>query len=149
VSFGARAGDFGTQTGLAFSQSHFFVSAYVGNQLDLVVGPGVTVVAGTDLFLIGGLTSHDKVQIKPIGTSKAGATGVQVNATLNGVATATSYPAALAAIHFVGYAGNDTINLGSTLTINAFVSAGNGNNTVTLGNGNDAIKVGNGNVRAR
>jgi Ca2+-binding RTX toxin-like protein len=53
----------------------------------------------------------------------------------------------------VGFNGNENIQLGTTLTIAAVVSAGNGddhvtpgngNNTVTLGNGNDSVTLGNG-----
>jgi Ca2+-binding RTX toxin-like protein len=54
----------------------------------------------------------------------------------------------------VGFNGNENIQLATSLTIAAVVSAGNGNdhvtlgngnNTVTLGNGNDSVTVGNGN----
>jgi hypothetical protein len=39
LTFGARSGDFGTENGLVFSPSEFFVADYLGNTLTLVVGP--------------------------------------------------------------------------------------------------------------
>jgi hypothetical protein len=39
LSFGARSGDFSTETGLLFSPNEFFVADYLGNTLTLVVGP--------------------------------------------------------------------------------------------------------------
>jgi RTX calcium-binding nonapeptide repeat (4 copies) len=117
-----------------------------------VLASGVTVV-GTELWIIGGTTSNDNVQVNPAGASATGSTGVQVKATLNGVYASTIYSQAFTTINIVMYAGNDNIQLATTLTINTKVSAGNGNdnvqvdagnNTVTLGNGNDNVQLGNG-----
>jgi hypothetical protein len=145
LSFGARSGDFSAENGLMFSQSSFFVANYLGNTLTLVVGPCVAVVAGTDLFIIGGLTSNDQVQISPVGSSNTGSTGVQVTATLNGVSTTTAFSQAFSTIYVFGFAGNDTITVATPLTINTNVRLGNGNNTITLGNGNDNTQLGDGN----
>src|SRR5262249_57342078 len=95
--------------------------------------------------IIGGLTSNDQVQVNPIGSSNTGSTGVQVTATLNGVSTTTAFGQAFSAIYVVGFAGNDTINVATPLTISTNVSLGNGNNNVTLGNGNDNTHLGDGN----
>jgi len=119
----------------------------------LVFGPGVSIVAGSNLYIIGGLTSNDLVQVKSIGSSNTGSTGVQVTATLNGVSTTTSFSQAFGAIYVYGFSGNDIISLAAGLTISTFISAGNGNdivtgdngaNTITLGNGSDIVSAGNG-----
>ncbi len=102
-------------------------------------------MAGADVYIIGGLTSNDQVQIKPIGSSNTGSTGVQVTATLNGTSTTTTFRQAFSAIQVFGFAGNDTINLAATLTISANISAGNGNDNVTAGSGSNTIMLGNGN----
>jgi RTX calcium-binding nonapeptide repeat (4 copies) len=153
LTFAARSGNFSTETGLTLSKNKFFVPSFDSNDLTLVLGPGVSVVAGADLDIIGGLTSNDQVQIKPVGSSNTGSTGVQVTATLNGVSTTTTFSQAFSAIDVFGFAGNDTIHLAATLTISATISAGDGNdnvttgdgsNTITLGNGNDNVTAGNG-----
>jgi Ca2+-binding RTX toxin-like protein len=145
LSFAARSGDFSTENGLLFSPGAFFVADYLGNTLTLVVGPCVSTVAGTDLFIIGGLTSNDQVQVNPAGSSNTGSTGVQVTATLNGVSSTTAFSQVFSAIYVLGFAGDDTINVAAPLTISTCVRAGNGNNTITLGNGNDNTQLGSGN----
>jgi Ca2+-binding RTX toxin-like protein len=118
-----------------------------------VLGSGVSVV-GTELWIIGGPTSNDNVQVNPVGASATGSTGVHVQATLNGVNSSTTYTQSFTAINIVLYAGNDNVQLAPTLTIKAKISAGNGNDnvqldagnsTATLGNGNDNVQAGNGN----
>jgi hypothetical protein len=110
----------------------------------LVLSPGITVV-GTQLYLVGGSATNDSVVISSAGASNTGSTGVQVTATLNHTAISKTYSQAFTAIFIVGYAGNDSIQLSSTLTVSAFVTAGNGNDSVQLGNGNNGVTLGDGN----
>lgn len=145
LTFAAHSGNFGSTAGLTINKSEFFVPSYVGNDLMLIVGPCVSVVDGTNLYIVGGQASNDQVQVKPIGSSNTGSTGVQVTATLGGTASTTSFTQDFATIDIVGFAGNDTIGLAPTLTIAANISAGNGNDLVTAGNGNTTIVLGNGN----
>jgi hypothetical protein len=154
LTFAAHSGNFGTETGLILSPNKFFVPNFTSNNLTLVLGPGVSVVAGTDLYIIGGLTTNDLVRVKPIGGSNTGSTGVQVTATLNGVSTTTNFNQAFSTIYVFGFKGNDSITLAASLTANASINLGNGNdmvnagagnNTITLGNGNDTTTVGDGN----
>ncbi len=145
LTFGSRSGDFATETGLLFSKTAFFVASYVGDTLMLVVGPGVAVVAGSNLFVIGGQSTNDQLQIKPIGGSTTGATGVQVTATLNRIATSPKFNQAFSTITVIGFAGNDVITIAPTLTISTNISAGNGNDVVTAGNGATSITLGSGN----
>ena len=63
----------------------------------VVLGTGVTVV-GTQLYLVGGATTNDTVQINPAGSSNTGSTGVQVHAGSNGVNTQTTYGQTFSAI---------------------------------------------------
>jgi hypothetical protein len=117
-------------------------------------------IEGTALFIgSNGATSNDQVQISPIGSSNTGSTGVQVQTSLNGVKTQTTYSQSFTAISVFLQNGNDNVQLANTLTISAFVTAGaagsQGNDTVTvgagansavtlLGNGNDQVTAGNG-----
>jgi len=149
LTFAARSGDFSTETGFSLSKNKFFVPSYDSTHLTLVLGPGVTVVAGTDLYIIGGLASNDQVQIKPIGSSNTGSTGVQVTAELNGASTTTTLSQVFGAIYVFGFAGNDTISLAATLTMSSSISAGNGNDNVSLGNGSNTVTLGNGNDHVR
>jgi Ca2+-binding RTX toxin-like protein len=119
----------------------------------VVLAPGVTVI-GSQLYLVGGNTSNDLVQVNPAGSSNTGSTGVKLNARLNGVNIRTTYSQSFTTIDVFLQGGNDNIQLAGSLTINAVVTAGNGNdnvqlgngdNTVTLGKGNDNIQAGNGN----
>lgn len=145
LTFGGRAGEFAAETGLTLSKTQFLLPSYLGNELVLVLGPGVSVVAGTDLFIIGGLTSNDQVQVSPIGSSNTGSTGVQVTATMNGTSATTNWAQGFTAIYVTGFAGNDVVKLEATLTISANISLGNGNDIVTVGNGAAGITLGNGN----
>jgi len=121
------------------------VPSYRPSDVTLVEGPGVTVVAGSDLYVIGGLTSNDQVQINAAGKSNTGSTGVQVKARLDGVSTKTTFSQPFSTIYVYGFAGDDTVTLADTLAINANISAGDGNDHVTAGNGNNTITLGNGN----
>jgi hypothetical protein len=109
-----------------------------------VLGPGVTVI-GTHLYFAGGNTSNDQVQVNAAGSSNTGSTGVKLNASLNGVNIQTTYSQSFTTIDVFLQGGNDNIQLASSLTINAVVTAGNGNNNVHLGNGNNTVTLGNGN----
>ncbi len=122
----------------------------------VAVEPDPSNPALTDLFIgSNGTTSNDQIQVNPVGTSNTGSTGVQVQTTLNGVNTKTTYSQSFATIYVFLQGGNDKVQLANTLTMSAVVTAGNGsdqvqlgnssNDTVTLGNGNDHIQIANGN----
>jgi hypothetical protein len=103
-------------------------------------------VEGTALFIgSNGATSADQIQINPIGSSNTGSTGVKVQTTLNGVNTQTTYSQSFSTIYVFLQGGNENVQLANTLTINAVVSAGNGNDNVQLGGGNNTVTLGNGN----
>jgi Domain of unknown function DUF11/Putative Ig domain/Cadherin-like/RTX calcium-binding nonapeptide repeat (4 copies) len=103
-----------------------------------VLGPGVTAI-GNKLYIVGGSTSNDQVQINPAGGS------VKVIATLNGVKTQTTFSQAFTAINIFLQGGNDKVQIDDSLTITTLITAGNGNDNVTLGNGNNTVTLGNGN----
>ena len=86
ASFTTLATDTGASelTGVAFTPTQTVTSAAH------VLGPGVTVI-GTQLYFVGGNTSNDQVQVNPAGNSSTGSTGVNVQASLNGVNTQTTY----------------------------------------------------------
>ncbi len=136
-----------------FSEAHVYarpgIYAISGTESDATASSTFT-----DLFVGNTGSSNDQVQVDPAGHSNTGTTGVTVNATLNGVHTRTTYSQFFGAIYIFLPGGNDNIHLANSLTINAVVTVGNGNdnvqlgngnNTVTLGDGNDNIQVGNGN----
>ncbi|HEX7447453.1 MAG TPA: hypothetical protein VF306_07900, partial [Pirellulales bacterium] len=118
-----------------------------------VAGPGATAI-GDVLYLIGGNT-NDHVDVSPVGASGTGSSGIQLDASLNGVRIHDRvYSQSFKTIYVVGFGGNDHIDFAPSLTIptvvregdgNDQVWLGNGNNTVTVGNGNDDIRVGDGN----
>jgi Ca2+-binding RTX toxin-like protein len=110
----------------------------------VVLGPGVTVI-GSQLYCVGGTTKNDQIQVNPVGSSSTGSTGVKVQASLNGVNTQTTYSQSFTTINVFLQGGNENIQLANSLTINAVVTAGNGNDNVTVGNGNNIVTVGNGN----
>ena len=110
----------------------------------VVLGPGVTVI-GTTLYFVGGNACTNQIQINPAGTSNTGSTGVKVNASLNGVNTQTTFSQSFTTISRFLQDGNSNIQLASSLTIDAVVTAGNGNDNVQLGNGNNIVTLGNGN----
>jgi hypothetical protein len=118
-----------------------------------VLKRGVTQL-GTQVFIVGGNTTNDQVQVSPVGSSTTGSTGVQVKGNINGVATTTTINQTVTALVIYDFNGNDTFQLANSLTMGATISAGNGNDTVqagngnitvTLGNGNDTVQLGNGN----
>lgn len=108
-----------------------------------VLGPGGA--GGTQLFMVGGATSNDQVQVNPAGASNTGSTGVKVQASLNGVNTQTTYNQSFTTIYVFLQGGNENIQLANSLTISAVVTAGNGNDNVQLGSGNNTVALGNGN----
>jgi hypothetical protein len=112
----------------------------------VAVEPDSSNHALTDLFLGSpGTTSNDEVQVKPVGGSSTGNTGVEVHTSLDGVSVATTYNQSFTTIFVFLQNGNDTVELASSLTINAVVTAGAGNDHVTLGNGDNIVTLGNGN----
>ena len=122
------------------------------NVTQVVLKPGVTLV-GTQVYVVGGNTTNDQVQVNPVGTGMTGSTGVQVKGSLHGVATTMTFTQAVTFLEVFGFSGNDTIQLATSLTVSATISAGNGNDSVqagsgtiivTLGNGNDTVLLGNG-----
>ena len=172
LTFSSETGAFATDNLPNISPDVFTPPVYEPASIQIVdLGPGVTVF-GTNLYLVGGISSNDRIEIQPLGRSDTGSTGVLVAATLNRPSTWTIFSQAFSAIYVYGFAGNDTIRLAAALTISANISAGNGNddvavgngtnvvtlgdgnddvtggdgnNTVTLGNGNDSVRLGNGN----
>jgi Ca2+-binding RTX toxin-like protein len=112
----------------------------------LAVEPDPTNTALTDLFIgSAGPTSNDHVQVNPVGSSRRGSTGVKVQTVLNGVTTQTTYSQSFRTIYAFLQNGNDTVQLAPALTINAVVTAGNGNDSLALGDGNDTVTLGGGN----
>jgi hypothetical protein len=109
------------------------------------IEPDPTNPALTDLFIgSAGATSKDQVQVTPVGSSSTGSTGVKVQTSLNGVNTQTTYSQSFPTIYAFLQQGNDNVQLANALTINAVVTAGNGNDNVTLGNGNNTVTLGDG-----
>jgi hypothetical protein len=99
------------------------------------------------LYLVGGISTNtnDQIQINPVGASNTGGTGVQVNATLNGVSINKTFNQSFTTILIFEYGGNNNIQLANSLTVSAIISEGNGNDNIQVGNGNTAITLGNGN----
>ena len=80
----------------------------------------------TDLFIgSNGATSNDTILVNPAGSSNTGTTGITVQTTLNGVTVKTTYSQSFSTIYAFLQNGNDNVQLASTLSINAVVSAGN------------------------
>jgi type VI protein secretion system component Hcp len=112
----------------------------------VAVGPDPSNPALTDLFFgSNGATSNDVIRLMPAGSSNTGGTGIQVRASLNRVLTETTYWQSFATVHAFLRGGNDYVQAAGTLTINAVVRAGNGNDTVTAGGGNWTVTLGDGN----
>jgi 6-phosphogluconolactonase (cycloisomerase 2 family)/Ca2+-binding RTX toxin-like protein len=104
---------------------------------------GITVV-GDVLFIIGS-SANDWVSVAPQGSSNTGSTGIQVQATLNNTWVTKSFTQSFRLIHIEVKDGNDSIEMTSTLTVPAYVSAGKGNNYVKTARGNDTVLAENGN----
>jgi hypothetical protein len=153
----------------AYTSSNGFngnAGSTLGAAPEVAVGSGATVV-GNALYLVGGATSNDQVNVQAIGTAQDGSTGFSVQGSLAGTLLNKPYSPSLGitSIYFVGFAGNDQVQLGNltylTVSItaangndqvqgdndngNTTVSFGSGNDNVTLGNGNNHITLGNGN----
>ena len=109
----------------------------------VVLGPGVTVI-GSQLYCVDGSSTNDQVQVNPVGYSSTGGTGVEVQASLNGVNSLTTYNQPFTGINVFLQGGNENVVLASSLTINTVVTAGNGNDNLQLGNGNNTVTLGNG-----
>ena len=116
--------------------------------LENAAGSGIHVV-GTQLYIGGGLSTNDQIQVTPIGASNTGSTGVHVTATLNGTQFSESFNQSFTAIQILGYGGNDNILLAGSLTIQTYVNLGDGNDNILAGNGTNIITVGNGNDNIR
>jgi Ca2+-binding RTX toxin-like protein len=109
----------------------------------VVLPPGVTAV-GSALYIVGGKTTNDEVEVSAIGDSEGGRTGVRVEGSLNGKAVSRTFTQAFTAIYIIGGDGNDHIELDRELTIATTITAGNGNDTIRLGDGNSKVTLGNG-----
>jgi len=112
------------------------------------------IILGTDLHFIDSSSNNDHVQIHPAGSSNTGSTGVQIQAMLSGVNFQYTYAQSFPNIFVLLGGGNDQVTFDNNLTMNAMVSAGNGNDniqtglsntTVMLGDGTDQVHLGNGN----
>ncbi len=110
----------------------------------VVVGSGETVSGGT-LYIAGGSSTPDSIQISSAGSSHTGSTGLQVSGSLNGVYSSKAYSQPFTAIVITDGNGNDNIQLAANLTVSFTLTAGNGNDTIISGNGASAIALGNGN----
>jgi mucin-19 len=110
----------------------------------VVLGPGVTAI-GSQLYCVGGSSTNDQVQVKPVGNSNTGSTGLNVQASLNGVNSQIAYTQSFTGFNVFLQGGNENIVLANSLTINTAVNAGNGDDDVQLGNGNNIVTLGNGN----
>ncbi len=115
------------------------------SEFSVVNGAGATIVGNT-LYLIGGSTSNDQVNIQPIGSSSAGSTGIQVSGQLGGSnVNNVKYNQAFTAIYIIGFGGNENLQAANTLAIPLLISAGNGNDNIQVGASNTTISLGNGN----
>ncbi|HVS35511.1 MAG TPA: hypothetical protein VMS17_08015, partial [Gemmataceae bacterium] len=103
----------------------------------VVLGPGVTVVGSQLYYVAGSKSGCDQLQIDPVGASGTGSTGVKVN----GVA----YKQAFTTISIYLQNGNADVRMARSLTINAVVGGGNGNDDIRLGAGRNSVTLGNGN----
>jgi hypothetical protein len=105
-----------------------------------VIAPGVYVV-GSELWYVGasgtGGKANNQVQINPAGASSTGNSGVVING--------VTYNQAFTAIRVFDGNGNDNIQINKSLTIDTFITEGDGNDTISVGNGNNTITLGNGN----
>jgi type VI protein secretion system component Hcp len=111
----------------------------------VVLAAGVVAI-GQQLYCVAGSsTSNDQVTIDPRGSSSTGSTGVTVHAVINGVTTTTPYDQAFTSINILLLGGNDSVSMAGTLTINAVVTAGDGNDHIRLGQGNNTVMLGDGN----
>jgi hypothetical protein len=133
--------------------THNIVASYSGDATygfsssslsQTVLGSGVTVV-GSALWIVGGTSTNDHVQVNPVGTRNTGSTGVKIDANLNGVHTRTTYTQSFTAIYIYMYGGNDNVQLAPSLAINTTVNGGNGRDNINLGDGNNTVTLGNGN----
>ncbi|MGA2620726.1 MAG: alpha/beta hydrolase-fold protein [Thermoguttaceae bacterium] len=103
------------------------------------VGPqdGPSDPAGS-VLVVSGTSGNDTIQVKP-SIVTAGA----VDVILNGQRSTWTGPIEAIVVH--GGSGNDTITVDPALTINAFLFAGKGNDSLTGGGGNDVLVGGAGN----
>ena len=128
------------------------VSTTYGNTPEVAVGAG-NMTTGNALYLVGGNSTNDQLNITPFGTYQNGSSGINVNGQLNGVNINNQTYTGFTTIYVVGFAGNENFQFAGSLTIATVICAGNGNdqiqldngaNNVTLGNGNDNIQQGGG-----
>jgi hypothetical protein len=106
------------------------------------LAPGLT-VQGNVLYVVGG-TGYNWVQINPTGTAGDGSTGISVQATLSGQYVAQSYGPGLTTVRLYLHGNGSSVQMTPSLTLNAYVSAGNGYNSIQTANGNETILTGDG-----
>jgi phosphatidylinositol-3-phosphatase len=111
---------------------------------DLFLPPPGATVQGNTLYLVGGNT-NDQLNIKPIGASQTGSTGIKVNGQLNGVNINNQTFTGVTTIYVVGFGGNDNFQFAGSLTIPSVVRADDGNDQIRLDNGNNTVNLGDGN----
>jgi hypothetical protein len=128
----------GTGT-IAFSQAgNGNYASAVSTMTVTIIGPGVSVV-GAELWYVCSSTSKakNKVDIASAGSSGTGSTGIVVDG--------STYTQSFTAIRIFLYDANSKVNIGNSLMISAFISGGNGNDTIQAGNNNNTINLGDGN----
>ncbi len=96
---------------------------------------------GNVLYIVGG-PGFNSVQVKPAGSAPDGSTGVSVRATLNGTSFSQTFGAGLGVIRVYVHGNGSSVQLAPGLTLNAYVSAGAGSNSIQGDNGNDVILTG-------
>src|SRR5439155_25639455 len=86
----SNAGTYTAVAAFAGSADYTSASAQTTFTISQTAAPGVTLV-GTEVYVVGGATTNDQVQVTPVGASTTGSTGVKVQATLNGAQTTTTF----------------------------------------------------------
>jgi hypothetical protein len=106
------------------------------------LAPGLTRM-GNVLYVVGG-AGYDWACVNAAGAARDGSTGVVVQATLGGQYYSQTFGAGLGALRFYLNGGGSAVGMAPSLTLNTYVSAGNGFNAIQTANGNDIILAGDG-----
>ena len=100
----------------------------------LAADPGGTAAVNAGALEVTGTRRADEIHVDLNGTSG------QIDVAINGAAIGSFDPAALTAgIHVNSGGGNDTVVIGSTVTLATVVRGGKGNDSLTGGGGSDDI----------
>lgn len=90
--------------------------------------------------------NNDTVEVDPLGRSKTGSTGLLVKARINGKQVNQNYNGqSFPGVAVVLGDGNDSVVFDPGLTLYAYVTAGNGNDSLAFGSGNNVAVLGHGN----